>query len=155
MRIDPWSSEQYDDSARLRDEFFIQPFDPIGLPNPCKLIRRAAIFGHRGFELIKDAISKRKRYVILTGLMPSGNMHIGNKMVIDQVIYYQSIGAEVFVAVADIEAYATRNVGFEDAQNLLVEQLLRENTIFKELRCIFKKFLLLLFCMRDKDEVCT
>jgi tryptophanyl-tRNA synthetase len=121
LRIDPWSSAQYEDYARLRDEFGIQHFDPTGLPNPCKLIRRGAIFGHRGFELIKDAIVNRKRFVILTGLMPSGNMHIGNKMVIDQVIYYQSMGAEVFVAVADIEAYATRNVGFEEAKRVAID----------------------------------
>jgi tryptophanyl-tRNA synthetase len=105
----------------LRDEFGIQPFDPTGLPNPCKLLRRGAIFGHRGFELIKESILNRKRWVILTGLMPSGNMHLGNKMVIDQVIYYQSIGAEIFVAVADIEAYATRNIGFEEAKRIAID----------------------------------
>ncbi|UCE37372.1 MAG: tryptophan--tRNA ligase [Thermoplasmata archaeon] len=121
MRIDPWSSTQYEDYARLRDEFGIQTYDPTGLPNPCKLIRRGAIFGHRGFELIKDAIMNRKRFVILTGLMPSGNMHIGNKMVIDQVIYYQSQGAEVFVAVADIEAYATRDISLEEAKEIAIE----------------------------------
>jgi tryptophanyl-tRNA synthetase len=121
MQIDPWSSDQYEDYSRLRDEFGIQPFDTSGLPNPTKLIRRGAIFGHRGFELIKDAIVNRKRFVILTGLMPSGNMHIGNKMVMDQVIYYQSHGAEVFVAVADIEAYATRNISFEKARETAIE----------------------------------
>lgn len=121
MKIDPWSSEQYEDYARLRDEFGIQPFDPLGLPNPCKLVRRGAIFGHRGFELIKDSILNRKRFAILTGLMPSGNMHLGNKMVIDQVIYYQSLGAEIFVAVADIESYATRNISFERAKEIAVE----------------------------------
>jgi tryptophanyl-tRNA synthetase len=121
LRIDPWSSAQYEDYARLRDEFGIQSFDPAGLPKPCKLMRRGAIFGHRGFELIKDAILNRKRFVILTGLMPSGNMHIGNKMVIDQAIYYQSVGAEVFVAVADIEAYATRNVDLKEARRIAIE----------------------------------
>ncbi len=121
MRIDPWSSAQYEDYARLRDEFGIQTFDHMGLPNPAKLLRRGAIFGHRGFDLIKDAILSRKRWVILTGLMPSGNMHIGNKMVLDQVIYFQSVGAEVFVAVADIESYATRNVSLREAQKTAIE----------------------------------
>lgn len=121
MRIDPWSSAQFEDYARLRDEFGIQNFDPLGLPNPAKLLRRGAIFGHRGFELIKDAILSRKRWVILTGLMPTGNMHIGNKMVLDQVMYFQSVGAEVFVAVADIESYATRNVSLKEAQKTAIE----------------------------------
>jgi tryptophanyl-tRNA synthetase len=42
-------------------------------------------------------------------------------MVMDQVIYYQSMGAEVFVAVADIESYATRNISFEKAKEIAVE----------------------------------
>jgi tryptophanyl-tRNA synthetase len=37
------------------------------------------------------------------------------------VIYFQSLGAEVFVAVADIEAYATRNIDFEQAKKKAVE----------------------------------
>ena len=104
MKIDPWASEQYTDYVRLRDEFGIEEFSPDGLPNPHKLFRRGIVFGHRGFETIRNAIDKKSRFIILTGLMPSGNMHIGHKMVIDQVIYYQSLGADIYIAIADIES---------------------------------------------------
>lgn len=120
--IDPWSSEQYADYARLRDQFGIEPFDPEGLPEPQKLFRRGVIFGHRGFGHIEAAIKDGRPFTILTGLMPSGRMHIGNKMVMDQVMYYQSLGASVLIAVADLESYGARHVPMDVARKRAVDE---------------------------------
>jgi len=128
MKIDPWSSTTYQDYARLRDEFGIEEFtenDWKDLPHPNKLLRRGVVFGHRGFDLIHDAITKKKPWAILTGLMPSGKMHLGHKMVIDEVIYYQSIGADIFIAVADIEAFATRGLTLEETKKLAIEEYIQ------------------------------
>jgi tryptophanyl-tRNA synthetase len=125
MKIDPWSSTTYQDYARLRDEFGIQEFSEDlwkDLPHPHRLLRRGVVFGHRGFEMIHKAIQKKKPWAILTGLMPSGRMHLGHKMVIDEVIYYQSLGADIFLAVADIEAYATRGFTLEETKALAVNE---------------------------------
>jgi len=125
MKIDPWSSTTYQDYSRLRDEFGIQEFSEDlwkKLPSPHKLLRRGIVFGHRGFDLISNAISNRKPWAILTGLMPSGKMHLGHKMVIDEVIYYQSIGADIFIAVADIEAFATRGYTLEETKELALNE---------------------------------
>jgi tryptophanyl-tRNA synthetase len=125
MKIDPWSSTTYQDYARLRDEFGIQEFSEDlwkHLPHPHRLLRRGVVFGHRGFERILNAIEKKKPWAILTGLMPSGRMHLGHKMVIDEVLYYQSLGADIFIAVADIEAYATRGFTLEETKELAVNE---------------------------------
>lgn len=125
MKIDPWSSTTYQDYTRLRKEFGIQEFSKDlwkDLPHPHRLLRRDIIFGHRGFELINEAIRKKKPWAILTGLMPSGKMHLGHKMVIDEVIYYQSIGADIFIAVADIEAFATRGYTLEETKELALNE---------------------------------
>src|SRR3989338_6081319 len=45
---------------------------------------------------------------MMTGLMPSGKFHFGHKMVADQIIFYQSLGAKIYLTVADIEAYNSR-----------------------------------------------
>jgi len=128
MKIDPWSSANYQDYARLRDEFGIEEFaedDWKDLPHPHKLLRRGIVFGHRNFERVHDAIRKKKPWAILTGLMPSGKMHLGHKMVIDEVIYYQSIGADIFIAVADIEAFATRGLTLEETKALAVNEYIK------------------------------
>jgi tryptophanyl-tRNA synthetase len=125
MKIDPWSSTTYQDYTRLRDEFGIEEFNKEiwkDLPNPHKLIRRGVIFGHRGFQLIKHAISNNKSWAILTGLMPSGKMHLGHKMVIDEVIYYQNIGADINIAVADIEAFATRGYSLKQTKEFALRE---------------------------------
>ena len=125
MKIDPWSSTTYQDYSRLRDEFGIEEFNNSiweNLPNPHKLLRRGVIFGHRGFELIQDSVENKKPWAILTGLMPSGKMHLGHKMVIDEVIYYQSLGADVFIAVADIESYATRGYNLKETKELALSE---------------------------------
>jgi len=127
MKIDPWSSNTYQDYTRLRDEFGIEEFsDEIvkKLPNPHKLLRRGVVFGHRGFNKIQDAINNNDPWAILTGLMPSGKMHLGHKMVIDEVIYYQSIGADVTIAVADIESYATRNLSLSQSDKYAMNEYL-------------------------------
>lgn len=125
MKIDPWSSTTYQDYARLRDEFGIQEFSEDlwrDLPHPHRLLRRGVVFGHRGFDRIHDAIQNKKPWAILTGLMPSGRMHLGHKMVIDEVLYYQSLGADIFIAVADIEAYATRGFTLEQTKDLAIQE---------------------------------
>ena len=125
MKIDPWSSTTYQDYSRLRDEFGIQEFSEElwkDLPSPHRLLRRGIVFGHRGFELIHDAIAAKKPWAILTGLMPSGKMHLGHKMVIDEVIYYQSIGADIFIAVADIEAFATRGYTLKETEEMALSE---------------------------------
>jgi len=125
MKIDPWSSTTYQDYSRLRDEFGIQEFSEgmwKDLPHPHRLLRRGIVFGHRGFELIHDAVKEKKPWAILTGLMPSGKMHLGHKMVIDEVIYYQSIGADIFIAVADIEAFATRGYTLNETEKMALTE---------------------------------
>lgn len=125
MRIDPWASQQSTDYARLRDEFGIQAFDAEVLPEPSPLMERGVIFGHRGFDLVARAVRKADPWGVLTGLMPSGPMHWGHKLVLDQVIYYQNLGADITVTIADIEAWATRGMPLEKARNIAIENYVK------------------------------
>jgi len=119
--INPWSSQQYKDYAKLRDQFGIGEFN-FDLPNAPPLFRRGVIFGHRGFEYVYDAIKNGDNFAVLTGLMPSGKMHFGHKMTIDQVVYYQSLGADIHIAVADIEAYASRGLSLDKAKEIALNE---------------------------------
>lgn len=124
MRIDPWSSETYD-LARLRDEFGIEPIEPVADRLAAnRLVERGIVFGHRGMGRVARAVEHGDPWALMTGLMPSGPMHLGHKMVIDQILYYQELGADVFVGVADIEAYATRGLTMEQCRRLAVEEYL-------------------------------
>ncbi|HEC77409.1 MAG TPA: tryptophan--tRNA ligase [Thermoplasmatales archaeon] len=124
MIIDPWSSQKYE-YEKLFENFGIEKFDKEiwkDLPDLPFFFRRKIVFGHRDFQKIKYSILRNGKWAILTGLMPSGKMHFGHKIVIDQVIYYQSIGADINIAVADIEAYATRGYSLKEAEKLAIDE---------------------------------
>ena len=106
--IDPWSSEQSTDYDRMIEQFGLTPMDIGSLPNPGMLHRRGIVFAHRDMDVITDSITQGNPFGVLTGLMPSGRMHLGHSMVIEQVRWFQEHGADVTVAVADLEALATR-----------------------------------------------
>ena len=112
-RIDPWSSEQSTDYARIASQFGLSSVDPGSLPNPGMLHRRGIVFGHRDLDVVVDCMSLGDPFGVLTGLMPSGRMHLGHSMVIEQVRWFQDQGADVTVAVADLEALATRGTSLE------------------------------------------
>ena len=61
---------------------------------------------------------------MMTGLMPSGMFHLGHKMVADQIIYYQSLGAKIFLCVADIEAYNMRGGTLDQLRKTAIEEYL-------------------------------
>ena len=112
-RIDPWSSEQSTDYARIVSQFGLSSVDPSSLPNPGMLHRRGIVFGHRDLDVVVDCMSVGDPFGVLTGLMPSGRMHLGHSMVIEQVRWFQDQGADVTVAVADLEALATRGTSLD------------------------------------------
>ena len=107
-RIDPWSSEQSTDYDRLVDQFGLSDVDPSTLPNPGMLHRRGIVFAHRDLDVVVGCMERSDPFGVLTGLMPSGRMHLGHSMVIEQVRWFQEQGADITVAVADLEALATR-----------------------------------------------
>ena len=82
VHIDPWGSSQYQDYARLRSEFGIEPFGRDEwevFEKPHDLLRRGVVFGHRDFQRIRDAVQRRDPWGVMTGLMPSGLMHLGDR----------------------------------------------------------------------------
>ncbi|MBT4538980.1 tryptophan--tRNA ligase [Candidatus Woesearchaeota archaeon] len=88
------------------------------------LFRREIIFAHRDFKRIVDAVENNDSFVMMTGLMPSGKFHFGHKMVADQIIFYQNLGAKVYLTVADIEAYNSRTTDMELLRKTAIEEYL-------------------------------
>ena len=120
--INPWSSGQVTDYDRLREDFGIGDV-PKGIFDN-SLFRRGIIFGQRGLEYIEYCIKNNIQFNAMTGLMPSGEMHLGNKSVMDQILFYQSLGAKITIAVADLESYGTRNLSLEKARDIAINKYL-------------------------------
>lgn len=124
--LDPWSQVYIKDYKRLRKEFGISDFQRTlpEIPGPPIYMRRGGIFGHKDFGRILDTIKGKKNFVMMTGVMPSGTFHFGHKLVADQMIYFQKMGAECFIAAADLEAHLTRDVPLDDARQITINEYL-------------------------------
>ena len=94
----------------------------VTLPSPSRLHRRGIVFAHRDLGQVLDAQRQGDSFGVLTGLMPSGQMHMGHSMVIDQVKWFQELGGDVTIAVADLESQATRGVSLEKGRKVALEE---------------------------------
>jgi tryptophanyl-tRNA synthetase len=73
-------------------------------------VRRKIVFAHKNFEFVRDAISEigdhgKQRFAVVTGLMLHEKLHLGHKCVIDQLKWYQEKGADIFIALSDVESW--------------------------------------------------
>ncbi len=123
--VTPWEVKGNIDYDKLVKEFGLQPLR--GLPEPFSdflLFKRGIIFAHRDFGQIVNAVQEKKKFALMTGLMPSGKFHFGHKLVIDQIIFYQNLGAKLYIAVADIEAYNTRSTDAAELRDTAINEYL-------------------------------
>src|SRR3989338_5779419 len=125
MTVTPWEVKGDIDYSKLIKEFGLQPM--ASLPkefDDSPLFRRKIVFAHRDFDRVLTAIKSKKPFVMMTGLMPSGKFHLGHKMLADQMIFYQNLGAKVYLTVADIEAYNSRNPDMKELERTAIEEYL-------------------------------
>jgi len=127
--LDPWGSATIGDYGELFTQFGIEEFDEIlpEIPNPHYLMRRGVIFGHREYDRVVEAAREDEPAAALSGFMPTGDPHIGHKLVFDEIIWHQKQGADAYGLIADLEAHAARGLSWaeidEHARNYLLSLL--------------------------------
>ena len=115
--IDPWGSELVEDYEKIVKDFGLEIFDSKLFPKPNRIMRRGVVFAGRDLKQIADAIKNKKRFYVLSGIMPTAErIHFGNKMVVENIRYFQEHGADTYILVADLESAAARGVSLEEAR---------------------------------------
>jgi tryptophanyl-tRNA synthetase len=129
VALDPWGSATVDNYQSLFEEFGIEEFEEIlpEVPSPHYLMRRGVIFGHRDYDAVLDAMRSDEPAAVLSGFMPTGDPHVGHKLVFDEIIWHQQHGADAYGLIADLEAHAARGLSWEEidehARNYLLSLL--------------------------------
>ncbi|MBW2987738.1 tryptophan--tRNA ligase [Candidatus Woesearchaeota archaeon] len=73
--------------------------------------QRGLIYTHRDFDQYMQAIKKRKKVAIVSGVNASGKLHIGHKIVFDTNLYFQKeYDIPVFIPISDDESYVAGKV---------------------------------------------
>jgi len=116
VALDPWGSSTVSDYRKLFDEFGIETFDDVldEVPNPHYLMRRGVIFGHRDYRPVARALREGEDAAVLSGFMPTGDPHIGHKLVFDEIIWHQEQGADAYGLIADLEAHSARGLSWDE-----------------------------------------
>jgi len=141
--LDPWGSSTIADYRSLFEEFGIGAFEDLldAVPDPHYLMRRAIIFGHRDYDRVLSAMRNDEPFAALSGFMPSGDPHIGHKMVFDELIWHQQQGGDVYALIADLEGHAARDLSWaemdEHARDYLLSLLAlgfdpEEGTLYRQ-----------------------
>ncbi|WP_255169547.1 tryptophan--tRNA ligase [Natrononativus amylolyticus] len=116
VALDPWGSSSVSDYRKLFEEFGIEEFDEIlpEVPDPHYLMRRGVIFGHRDYRPVAEAMRDGEPFAALSGFMPTGDPHIGHKLVFDEIIWHQQQGGDAYALIADLEAHSARGLSWDE-----------------------------------------
>ena len=116
VALDPWGSSAVSDYRRLFDQFGIERFGETleEVPNPHYLMRRGVIFGHRDYRPVARAMRNNDPFAVLSGFMPTGDPHIGHKLVFDEIIWHQQQGGDAYGLIADLEAHSARGLSWAE-----------------------------------------
>jgi tryptophanyl-tRNA synthetase len=116
VALDPWGSSTVSDYRKLFEEFGIEAFDDVlgEVPLPHYLMRRGVIFGHRDYRPVAEAMRNDEPFAALSGFMPTGDPHIGHKLVFDELIWHQERGGDAYGLIADLEAHSARGMTWDE-----------------------------------------
>ncbi|MBI4018142.1 MAG: tryptophan--tRNA ligase [Candidatus Aenigmarchaeota archaeon] len=103
-------------------EEFLKKFDKKNLP---PMYRRGVVFAHRNFGRIYESIINKKKFAVLTGFNPSGPPHLGNLLFLKQALFFQEMGADVFIPISNDETYVfKKQASLEKATQIAYEQVI-------------------------------
>ncbi len=115
--IDPYSSGLPEDYTKIVKDFGLDSFDSKLFPKPNRLMRRGVVFAGRDLAIIAKCIKDKKPFYVLSGIMPTAEkIHLGNKMVVENIKYFQEQGADTYILIADLESAAARGIPLEEAR---------------------------------------
>lgn len=124
MKVTPWEVVGKIDYDKLIKDFGVEPLQSFPKEFDHVLFRRGFVYAGRDFARIADCIKQKKPFAMMSGLMPTGKFHLGHLMVALQMVHYQKLGAKVYVAVADVEAYHQRQQSLAESREIAIDEYL-------------------------------
>ncbi|MEM0230678.1 MAG: tryptophan--tRNA ligase [Candidatus Woesearchaeota archaeon] len=106
-QINAWDSNAIRNYEHVFEEFGLSKFNDYSISQHY-LFKRKIIVAHRDFQKIAEAIKQRKKFLQLTGIASSGDLHLGHKTDIDFYLEFRKLGAKSRFCIADIDGYVSR-----------------------------------------------
>lgn len=94
-------------------------------PDPSRLMRLGISYAHRDLEAVAEAIANNKPWAVVSGLNPSGPLHLGHKAIFDELLWFQSQGAELFIPITNDESYVVdKTKSIAEARRIAYESVI-------------------------------
>ena len=74
-------------------------------PYPSKYMKFGITFAHRDLERIATAMNSGEAWAVVSGLNPSGPLHLGHKAIFDELLWMQQHGADIYIPITNDESY--------------------------------------------------
>ncbi|MDD3245201.1 MAG: hypothetical protein PHU47_03580, partial [Candidatus ainarchaeum sp.] len=105
--IDAWSSNKIENYDHVFKKFGLEKFTDYDLSDHY-LFTRKIIIAQRDFNKIRKAIENKSKFLQLTGIASSGDLHFGHKIDVDLFLLFKKLGATSKFCICDIDAYVSR-----------------------------------------------
>src|SRR3989344_2439480 len=113
--------------AKKMQELGLKPMDRFlkYCPDPSKYMRLGITFAHKDLEIIAEAIADNKPWAVISGLNPSGPLHLGHKAIFDELLWMQQHGADVYIPITNDESYTVgKTKSLAEARKIAYEQVI-------------------------------
>lgn len=88
-------------------EFGLESIDTVRsmLPRLTPYMEKGITYAHKDFQSIAKAIAEQKPWAVVSGINPSGPLHLGHLALFRENLALQELGAEIFIPISDDESY--------------------------------------------------
>jgi len=99
--------EEQDHIREKMEEFGLESLDEAkkALPKLTPYMERGIVYSHKDFGVIVDAIKTGKPWAVVSGINPSGPLHLGHLALFKENRALQELGAEVFIPISEEESF--------------------------------------------------
>ncbi len=96
-----------DNLAAKMKEFGLEPLskDNCGLANATPGILKGIFPAHKDFGNVSESIRENKPWAVVSGINPSGPLHLGHLALFRENLALQKLGADVFIPVSNDESF--------------------------------------------------
>ncbi|MFH1400411.1 MAG: tryptophan--tRNA ligase [Nanoarchaeota archaeon] len=121
--------------ANREEDYYAEKTDAFGLksldrfvryhPDPSALMHKGVSFAHNDLEGVANAMAKGNPWAVISGLNPSGPLHLGHKAVFDELLWMQANGADIYIPITNDESYVVGKSGsLADSRRIAYEQVI-------------------------------
>ncbi|MFH1840406.1 MAG: tryptophan--tRNA ligase [Nanoarchaeota archaeon] len=89
------------------------------------LLKKNILIAHYKFDEFLNALKQKKKPAIVSGINPSGPLHLGHAVIFKELVELQKQGADVFLPLSNDESYITKKSGsLTEAKEIALKEVI-------------------------------